>query len=207
MAPADPRPSTASVEGSLGRESAALTRTDRLLGAVLVLATLVINATQMGVATALLGVAMVGAYAMWVSGRWKRADSTTVAVYVAGIVLQVAHFAEEYLTGFQRDFPALFGYAWSDRRFASFNVAWLVVFSIAAIGLLRSVRIAYLVVLFFAIMGGIGNGLGHLALSASRGGYFPGAMTAVGSLIVGVVLLVRMNRLRERASIAAVLQS
>src|SRR5687768_11150127 len=147
-----------------GRGPPVLTRGERVVGAALVVLAIGISATLMGVATVLLDVAMVAAYAIWVSGRWRLADATTVALYLVGIVVQVIHSGEEYLTGFQREFPALFGYEWSDRRFVSFNVAWLVVFIIAAVALRRGKHLAYLAVFFFAIGGGIANGVGHLLL-------------------------------------------
>ena len=46
----------------------------------------------------------------------------------------VLHVAEEFMTGFHREMPALFGFAgWSDRQFLTFNAIWLLIFVRAAI--------------------------------------------------------------------------
>ena len=44
-------------------------------------------------------------------------------------------------------------------------------------------------VLFFAVAGGLLNGVGHLLLALQRGAYFPGAWTAPLALCVGIWLL------------------
>src|SRR6266576_267638 len=49
-------------------------------------------------------------------------------------------------------------------------------------------QLAYLVVLFLALAGGVGNGAGHLLLSVTQRGYFPGAATAPLCLLVGITL-------------------
>lgn len=109
-----------------------------------------------------------------------------------GIAVQCLHFCEEYLTGFQREFPALIGRQWSDSTSITFNLIWLALFTLAAVGVFRGMAAAYFIVLFYALAGGIGNGAGHLLLCVTRQGYFPGALTAPLNLIVGVILLRRL---------------
>jgi hypothetical protein len=97
---------------------------------------------------------------------------------------------EEYRTGFYSVFPPVFGAeAWSAARFLTFNLVWLAIFVVAGFGIASSRRPAFIVALFLGLGGGIGNGLGHLALAARRGGYFPGVYTAVLALFAGSALL------------------
>jgi hypothetical protein len=149
----------------------------------------------MGRATVLLVATLVVCYGVWARrSEWPPAESI-IGVYAVAVVVQCAHLVEEYRTGFYRVFPAVFGGdPWSAQRFLTFNLVWLTVFVIAGVGLLRGKQGAYLVALFLAIGGGIGNGLGHLALSAREGGYFPGAYTGVLALIVGSILAYRLMR-------------
>ena len=102
--------------------------------------------------------------------------------------MQCLHFGEESLTGFSQQFPALLGYKWSGAVFVGYNAAWLVLFALAAVGVRRRISLAYLVVIFFALFGGIANGVGHLALALMQRRYFPGTITAPLCLIVGILL-------------------
>jgi hypothetical protein len=173
---------------------------DRIVGAVLVVVVVTAQVRWMGSASTLLSVGLVIAYLFWIAGRWKNEPAGVLPMYLIAIAVQCAHFTEEYLTGFQREFPKLMGYEWSDARFVAFNMAWLAVFVLAALGVYRRVSLAYLVVLFLALAGGIGNGTGHLLLSAMRGGYFPGLATAPLCLLAGVGLLIKLfggTRVRE----------
>jgi hypothetical protein len=109
--------------------------------------------------------------------------------YGAALVIFLLHASEEFLTGFQRRLPALVGEQWTDTQFLEFNSVWFVAFLVAGWGLRRRHPLAALIVLFFAVGGGVGNGIAHLVLAATRGGYFPGAWTAPLCLIVGIALL------------------
>jgi len=170
----------------------ALTSRDRVVGALLVLVVLAAQARWMGGATAALSIGMVIAYLLWVAARWNNDPAAILPVYLLAIAVQCLHFTEEFVTGFQRRFPKLIGYEWSDARFLTFNLVWLAVFVLAALGVYRRVPLAYLVVLFFALAGGVANGAGHLLLCATQGGYFPGAVTAPFCLLLGIVLLTRL---------------
>jgi hypothetical protein len=150
------------------------------------------QARWMGSASTVLSIGLVIAYLLWIAACWKNDSAVVLPLYLLAIAVQCLHFTEEYLTGFQRQFPRLIGYEWSDARFVAFNMAWLAVFVMAAIGVYRRVSIAYLVVLFLALAGGVANGAGHLLLSAAQGRYFPGAATAPLCLPVGILLLTRL---------------
>jgi hypothetical protein len=169
-----------------------VTSRDRIVGAVFVLVVVAAQVRWMGGATTLLSVGLVIAYLLWVGTRWKNDPAAVLPVHLLAIAVQCLHFAEEFVTGFQRQFPKLIGYEWSDARFVTFNMAWLAVFVLAGLGVYRRVQLAYLVVLFLALAGGVGNGAGHLLLSATQGRYFPGAATAPLCLLVGVALLTRL---------------
>jgi hypothetical protein len=53
-------------------------------------------------------------------------------------------------------------------------------------------QLAYLVVLFLALAGGVGNGAGHLLLTLMQDRYFPGTATAPICLLVGIALMMRL---------------
>lgn len=162
----------------------------------------ILTLATMGCATVLLVVLMLLCYALWVRRtEWPPAE-TVLGVYALAVLVQCAHSVEEYVAGFYREFPAVFGASpWSGRRFLIFNLVWLTIFVSAGVGLSRGRRVAYLVALFLAIGGGIGNGIGHLALSARERGYFPGVYTGVFALLVGSLLAYRL--MRTPAEIAA----
>lgn len=166
-----------------------------MVAGLLVAAACAVTLATMGRATIFLVVAMVVCYAIWMRrSAWPPAETIT-PIYLVAVLVQCAHLFEEYRAGFYRVFPAVFGAdPWSEQRFLIFNFVWLTIFVIGGFGLARQKRLAYLVAMFLAIGGGIGNGLGHLALSAREGGYFPGAYTGVLALIVGSVLTYRLMR-------------
>jgi hypothetical protein len=179
-----------------------MSRSERVLTGLAVAIACAVTLATMGRATTFLVVAMVVSYGLW-SRRsdWSRAHGV-IGVYAVAVLVQCAHLAEEYLSGFYRVFPPVFGAeSWSARRFLVFNLVWLIVFVIAGVALARGKRAAYLVATFLAIGGGIGNGLGHLALAAREGGYFPGAYTGTLALVVGSLLAYRL--MGGRASVTS----
>ena len=144
----------------------------------------------LGRAAALLSVGLVLAYLVWTRGAWSSRHPWLEATYRAGLLVFVLHASEEYLHGFQQRLPALVGAApWTDLRFLTFNAVWFGVFATAAWALHRRRPLGVLVVLFFALAGGVGNGIGHLLLALGQGQYFPGAWTAPLCLLVGGLLL------------------
>jgi len=150
-----------------------VTSRDRIVGAVFVVVVVVAQLRWMGRASMLLSVGLVLAYLFWIAARWKNDPAAVLPIYLLAIAVQCLHFTEEYVTGFQHEFPKLIGYEWSDARFVTFNMAWLAVFVLAGLGVYRRLQVAYIVVLFLALAGGVGNGVGHLVLSATQGRYSP----------------------------------
>src|SRR5262249_14375440 len=162
---------------------------DRTLGALIVVTGVLFQGLWLGRAAALLSVALVIAYAVWMGGTWSLASRSLQATYGAALVAFPFHACEEFLTGFQRRFPALVGDRWTDAQFLVFNAAWWATFVVAGWGLRRRRPLAVLIVLFFALGGGVGNGIVHLLLVVAQSGYFPGAWTAPVCLIIGTALL------------------
>jgi len=170
----------------------AVSARDRMVGAVLVLIVLAAQTRWMGPAIILLSGGLVVAYVVWAAARWKSDAAAVLPVYLLAIAVQCLHFTEEYLTGFQRQFPRLFTDDWSDVRFVTFNMLWLAAFVLAGLGVYRRVQLAYLIVLFLALVGGVGNGISHLVLSAVYRRYFPGLITAPFCLLMGIAVLTRL---------------
>jgi hypothetical protein len=165
---------------------------DRLLGAALVLIVLAAQTRWMGAPIVLLSGGLVLAYGVWAAARWKNDTAAVLPVYLLAIAVQCLHFTEEYVTGFQHRFPRLFGDDWSDARFVTFNMLWLAAFVLAGLGVYRRAPLAYLVVIFLALIGGVGNGASHLVLSVMYRRYFPGLITAPLCLLMGIALLTRL---------------
>lgn len=67
----------------------------------------------------------------------------TVRLLLIGLGAQCLHFTEEFLTRFQERFPTLLGIpAWSENFFVAFNLIWLGVWILSAIGLQKGYRFA-----------------------------------------------------------------
>jgi len=155
----------------------------------------VIELGVMGRAVTPLVIGLVVSYLLWIGQAEWRPTRDVVLAYAAAVFVQCLHLVEEYRTGFYSAFPPILGgQAWSPVRFLAFNLIWLAVFVVAGIGLTTARRPAFLVALFLGLAGGIANGLGHLALAAQRGRYFPGTYTAVLALFAGSALLRRLLR-------------
>jgi hypothetical protein len=186
-----PRGSKRENRAAQGRTNAVSWR-DRMVGAVLVAIVLAAQTHWMGPAIILLSGGLVLTYGVWAAARWRNDAAAVLPVYLLAIAVQCLHFTEEYVTGFQHQFPSLFGNDWSNARFVTFNMLWLAAFFLAGLGVYRRVPLAYLVVLFLALIGGVGNGISHLVLSATYRRYFPGLITAPFCLLAGITLLTRL---------------
>jgi len=170
------------------------TSRDRFIGAVFVVIAAVSQSLWMGRGVILLSAGLVVAYLLWLATPWKNDPVRVLPIYFIAVAIQCLHFAEEFATGFQRQFPKLLGSEWTDAQFVVFNMIWLALFVLAGLGVYRRIQLAYLVVLFLAAVGGVGNGAGHLVLSATQSRYFPGSVTAPLCLLAGIALLVRLYR-------------
>jgi hypothetical protein len=166
-------------------------RASAVVGAVLVASIIILQHWFMGPPVILLSIGLVVSYALWLAfyERIPRIRRRIILYFGLAIVVQSLHFLEEYRGGLHLEAERLIGYSVSDRSFVIFNLAALIVLSIAWLALLGRGRLAFLFVWFMAVVGGIGNGVLHLLMSAARGGYFPGAATAVLHLVVGCLTL------------------
>jgi hypothetical protein len=113
--------------------------------------------------------------------------------YVLSLGFYILHFAEEYFTDFYIAFPHLFGNSWTERSFVIFNLVWFAVFTVSAVGVWHARSVAYLIVIFFALAGGIANGATHILVSLWQGRYFPGTVTAPLMLASGLILFQRLQ--------------
>lgn len=162
-----------------------------LIGGIFVATAIVLNLKFMGSAVMGLNLGLIIAYFVWlfVNPDLKPEQNRVGSIYLLAIAVQCLHICEEYLMDFHMKFQGLFGYGWSDKLFVTFNLVWLFVFVLAAWGVLHQIRLAYLVVWFFAIVGGVGNGIFHPVLSIIESGYFPGLITSAAGLVLGILLI------------------
>ena len=122
----------------------------------------------------ILGAAGVIALNLTLTRGWAN-DSRThirgaVPIVLVAVLFQAAHFAEELSAGLHERLPALFGLPPMPLRFfLSFNVAWLVIWSLSSWGFAAQRRAA-LFPLWFLGIGCVVNGVAHPALSILAGG-------------------------------------
>ena len=118
-----------------------------------------------------------------------------IRLAVLAVLLQAAHFAEEWTAGFHQRFPELLGLSpWSTRFFVTFNLVWLTIWVLSLWGLKARWRVA-LFPLWFLGLGCMANGLAHPLFALRTRGYFPGLLTSPLVGLVGLLLLRRLFRL------------
>jgi protein-S-isoprenylcysteine O-methyltransferase Ste14 len=166
---------------------------DRFYGKVIVGASIAFNTVFLGRATAGLSIAMAVAYFIWRDRRWKADGKRVFYAYVLSLGCFVLHFAEEYFTDFYVAFPRLMGDSWSARSFLIFNLVWFTVFVLSAAALWYEKYVSYLIVIFFALAGGVANGAAHISISLWQWRYFPGTLTAPLMLACGLILFQRLQ--------------
>ncbi|SRR5579871_643014 len=146
-----------------------------------------------------LGLAMVAALALTVTRTAHASDISdrdkAAGVLLTGIAVQCAHFTEEFITRFYERFPEFLRLQiWTADFFVAFNLFWIAVWTLSAMGLRRNIPAAYFAAWFFAIAMAI-NGIAHPLLALAAGGYFPGLITSPAAGIVGFILIRRLWRL------------
>lgn len=120
-----------------------------------------------------------------------------VRLYLIGIAFQCLHFTEEFVTGFYIRAPQFLGLvAWPSAFFVIFNLVWIALWLVAAVGMKSRVRAAFFPVWFFAV-GMVGNAIWHPLLSVTTGGYFPGLYTSPFAGIIGVMMISRLWKLTD----------
>ncbi|MFQ5708650.1 MAG: hypothetical protein ACE5HO_14440 [bacterium] len=117
-----------------------------------------------------------------------------VHLFLLGIACQCLHFVEEFLTGFHIRLPSFLGLApWPGEFFVTFNLAWIALWTVSAVGIHKHFQPAYFPVWFFSLSM-IANAIFHPLLAIATSGYFPGLVT---SPIVGIIGIVLTSRLWE----------
>ena len=125
----------------------------------------------------------------------EQAIDAIVNLYLIGVAFQCLHFTEEFVTRFYVRAPEFLGFAaWSREFFVIFNLSWIALWLIAAVGIKRRMRIAFFPVWFFAISM-VGNAIWHPLLCLAAGGYFPGLFTSPFGGVIGIMLLSRLRKL------------
>ncbi len=126
----------------------------------------------------------------------EAATDRIAASSILGIatVIQSAHFAEEWATGFHARFPALLGLDPMPLSFfVPFNLAWIAIW-IVSIPFLRLGRRATFFAAWFLAIGGMLNGIAHPMMAIVSAGYFPGLITSPIIGIAGIILWQRLQR-------------
>ena len=117
-----------------------------------------------------------------------RTQNRLTGLLFVGIALQCLHFVEEFVTHFNRRFPQQLGLSsWSTEFFVGFNLLWIFIWVLSAIGLRGNFRPAFFPIWFF-IIAMIANGAAHPLLAVAVGGYFPGVWTSPLIGLMGVIL-------------------
>lgn len=103
-------------------------------------------------------------------------------------IVQCAHFAEEWATGFHIRFPALFGLEpFPLPLFVTFNLVWIVLWFLSIKPLRSAHKAAYFSAWFLALAGTL-NGIAHPLMAASVSGYFPGLISSPFIGVAGIYL-------------------
>src|SRR5947207_12200600 len=122
------------------------------------------------------------------------AIDSIVRLYLIGIAFQCLHFTEEYVTCFYVRALEFLGFvAWPSEFFVIFNLVWIALWLLAAVGVKGGIRVAYFPLWFFAV-GIVGNALWHPLLCFATGGYFAGVFTSRFAETIGVILLSPLSR-------------
>jgi hypothetical protein len=114
-------------------------------------------------------------------------------LYLLALGIQFIHFAEEYITGFNYKFPALFDSPeYPLNTFVAFNMLAYFMFILGAIMIYRKIKPPMIIPLFFVLYGIVGNAIAHVVFCIVAGGYFPGIYTASIYWIIGPIIMKRI---------------
>jgi len=166
-----------------------LEQKEKIAAVIFTAAAIAFNFLYMGVPVIFLNVGLAISLIIWLT--FEKTYSRKLSVlFIIGILIQLAHFLEEYNTGLYKELPSMFNAApWTGRQFVIFNITWLFIFLLAAIGAFKKIKLSYLILWFFVLIGAIGNGVFHIGLSLVRGEYFPGTVTAFFLLAIGIIMI------------------
>lgn len=115
-----------------------------------------------------------------------------IATFLCAVAFQLIHMSEEYVGGFPHEIVDLFNSPreWSERAFLlTFVFGFGALWCLAAAGALYQIRVANYMLWFYALGAGLINAISHFIFPIIKGGYFPGAYTAAGHLVMSALLI------------------
>lgn len=180
------------IPADLESETFKMNRHNNIAAFFIIILAVAFNFWYMGFPVIILNAGLLISLFAWVTYR-KEYPASLNKLFITGIILQIIHFTEEYYTGFHRELPLLFNRTeWTESRFLTFNIIWILILSVSAYGAYKKIKLSYLFIWFFIFVVGIGNGIMHSLLSLTRGGYFPGTVSAIFLFITGIIMLRRV---------------
>jgi hypothetical protein len=134
------------------------------------------------------------AFAAWLKTTYAYPvrSRKVLATFLCAVAFQLIHMSEEYVGGFPHEIVELFNSPrpWSERAFLlTFVFGFGALWCLAAAGALYQVRIANYMLWFYALAAGLLNAISHFVFPIIKGGYFPGAYTAAGHLVMSALLI------------------
>lgn len=124
----------------------------------------------------------------------RTAGVVTARALIVAVVVQTLHFAEEWTTGFNKQFPELFGQpAMPETFFVIFNLAWIVIWVVSVPGLRSGKLFAFFAAWFLALAAML-NGVAHPVMAVVDDGYFPGLFSSPFIGVAGIYLAWRLAR-------------
>jgi hypothetical protein len=126
-------------------------------------------------------------------------------VFLAMTAIQTLHFSAEYTARMYETVPPLFELApLPPHRFIIFNLAWIAIFVVSAVGVFIGLRLPLIAVWFMALVGGIGNAVFHLWLAVrGSGSSMPVVATSLVNLPLGIILVVLLARSGDESNLTA----
>jgi hypothetical protein len=142
-----------------------------------------------------------GLFLSWLAFAWMHLAKVEVPpagevlpVFFTTLAVQLLHFAEEFATGFDSRFPALFGTpAFTPELFVVATMAAGALATLTCLCVyLRAATFLMVPVLFFAIQLSFADAVAHTWWSLGHQGYFPGQITALAFWLLGPLLVVTL---------------
>lgn len=148
------------------------------------------------------------AYAAYLLTSYRKMPEArdVLPIYLAGVAWQFLHFSEEFATKFYIHWPVdvFHSTPMGTTEFVLVNMLSYAVFLAGAVALIYRFKPLMLVVWFFAVMGEVGNVIGHLVYPlVTHETYFPGLYTSLAYLVLGPMLIARLVRGSRRPTAEA----
>lgn len=151
----------------------------------------------------ILSLATVLAYAAWMTTyAYPVRSRGVIAVYLLAVGFQLLHMMEEYTGDFAHEIVVLFDSPrdWTEKSFLlTFVFVFGALYFFAGAGALYQIRVANFFLWWYALGAGLLNAIAHFVFPILKGGYFPGAYTAAGHLIMSSLLIYLLVKERRDA--------